>query len=163
MSEFTGVTLAGLAAQSLLKRHGSNYADLLGQRQTQTGSSTAAHGASKGATQEALRQVSKEFESIFLYQMISAMRKTVGENGFLPKSHGQEIFEGMLDEEWSKKLAGTNGRAGLAELLYQQLSRQLGLEATEESATPNVKTAFMELGQSRSAPLVTHSQAEGMK
>lgn len=89
---------------------------------------------SKAAMREGLRAASKEFEAIFVYQMISAMRQTIGENTMMPKSNGEQIFEGMLDEEWSKKLAGTNGPRGLSELLYRQLSRQMGLE--EEAPVP---------------------------
>ncbi len=91
-------------------------------------------GQSKEAMREGLRAASKEFEAIFVYQMISAMRQTIGENTMMPKSNGEQIFEGMLDEEWSKKLAGTNGPGGLSEILYRQLSRQMGLE--EEASVP---------------------------
>ena len=83
---------------------------------------------------DALRESAKQFEAVFVYQMISAMRKTVSESSLTPKSNGQKIFESMLDEEWSKKLAGTNGPGGLSELLYRQLSRQMGLE--EEASVP---------------------------
>lgn len=131
MSDFSGVNLTGLGAEpSLMRPQVDKYADLLRMRERESGLQGI---ASKGATEESLRHVSKEFESIFLYQMITAMRNTVGENSFIPKSNGQEIFEGMLDEEWSKKLAGHNGRAGLSELLYQQLSRQLGMDDSANS------------------------------
>lgn len=85
-------------------------------------------GQTKEAMREGLRAASKEFEAIFVYQMISAMRQTIGENTMMPKSNGEKIFEGMLDEEWSKRLAGGNGPGGLAEILYRQLSRQMNLE-----------------------------------
>ena len=132
MSDFSGVNLSGLGGdQSLLKHQSNDYAQLL--RLRDEGSGSMGHSKTEGATKESLRKASKEFESIFLYQMVTAMRNTVGEGSFIPKSNGQEIFEGMLDEEWSKKLAGQNGRAGLSELLYQQLSRQLGLEDSPEA------------------------------
>jgi flagellar protein FlgJ len=98
-------------------------------------------GQSKEVMREGLRAASKEFEAIFVYQMISAMRKTIGENTMMPKSNGEEIFEGMLDEEWSKKLAGTNGPGGLSEILYRQLSRQMGLE--EEAPVSGADGASM--------------------
>ena len=43
-------------------------------------------------------------------------------------SDGQDIFEGMLDEEWSKKLANKSGPNSLSEILYRQLSARLGLD-----------------------------------
>ena len=80
---------------------------------------------------KALKESSKEFEAVFIHQMISAMRKTVGESSLMPKSNGQKIFEGMLDEEWAKKLASKSGPSSLGDILYRQLSARLGLEEGE--------------------------------
>ena len=82
----------------------------------------------------ALREASKEFEAIFIQQMIAAMRKTVGDGGLVKKSNGEQVFEGMLDEEWSKTLASKGGPNSLSETIYRQLSRSMGLE--EENAAP---------------------------
>jgi len=98
----------------------------------------ALSGQSKGTIEErrhSLREASRQFEAVFINQMITAMRKTVGEGGLLNKSNGEQIFEGMLDEEWSKKLSGKTGPNSLSEILYQQLSVRLGLdEKSEEGA-----------------------------
>ena len=85
-----------------------------------------------GEKRQALKESAKEFEAVFIHQMISAMRKTVSESGLMPKSNGQKIFEGMLDEEWAKKLAGKSGPSSLGDILYRQLSARLGLEEGEE-------------------------------
>jgi flagellar protein FlgJ len=81
----------------------------------------------------ALRGASRQFEAVFMNQMISAMRKTVGEGGILNKSNGESIFEGMLDEEWAKKMASKTGPNSLSEILYKQLSYRMGLEEKEEA------------------------------
>ena len=39
-----------------------------------------------------------------------------------------KIFEGMLDEEWARKLSGQNSMSGLSDVIYRQLSQQLGVE-----------------------------------
>ncbi len=83
---------------------------------------------------EALRESAKQFEAVFVYQMISAMRKTVSESSLTPKSNGQKIFESMLDEEWSKKLVNKSGSGSLSEILYRQLSANMGLDEAEDSA-----------------------------
>ena len=80
------------------------------------------------ARRAALRETAKEFESVFLYQVVSAMRKTVAKGGLVEKGEGEEVFEGMLDEEWAKKLSGRGGPGGLSEALYQRLSRAAGLD-----------------------------------
>jgi peptidoglycan hydrolase FlgJ len=90
----------------------------------------ALNGQSKGTLAErrhAFREASRQFEAV-INQMITAMRKTVGDGGLLNKSNGEEIFEGMLDEEWSKKLANKTGPNSLSEILYNQLSVRLGLD-----------------------------------
>jgi peptidoglycan hydrolase FlgJ len=76
---------------------------------------------------QALRRVAQEFEAIFLRQMIDSMRKTVDSGGLLEKNHGEQLFESLLDEEWSRKLAARGGAGSFGDLLYRQLSRQFGL------------------------------------
>ena len=87
----------------------------------------------------ALRDASREFEAVFMNQMVSAMRKTVGEGGILNKSNGESIFEGMLDEEWAKKMASKTGPNSLSEILYKQLSHRMGLEERSNVSTNNEK------------------------
>ena len=104
---------------------------------------TSMHGATREEKKAALRKASKEFEAIFVYQMISAMRKTVNHGGVIKKSQGEKIFEGMLDEEWGKKLTTQNNHNSLGELLYRQMSRNLGLE--EEKLPTRDEKGFMQL------------------
>ena len=149
------MNFSALAEQSLLMKGadrspgGRNSADLT---RLHGRLDLKAAGQSKEAMREGLRAASKEFEAIFVYQMISAMRQTVGENPMMPKSNGEKIFEGMLDEEWSKKLAGTNGPGGLADILYRQLSRQMNLEPETASQ-----------GQADSASLLRDLQSSGLR
>jgi len=77
------------------------------------------------SSRTALKAATREFEAIFTYQMIAAMRRTVGQGGLLDKSQGEQIFEGMLDQEWARELAGRNGPSSLSEILYRQLNRYL--------------------------------------
>lgn len=121
------MNLSGVAQQQLLLRHGGGYGDMLAQRGGAR-AATAGQTDSGEVTRESLHSATKEFESIFVYQMVSAMRRTVGDGGLIRKSNAEQIFEGMLDEEWSRKMAGRHGSRGLAALLYRQLSRQMGLD-----------------------------------
>lgn len=66
-------------------------------------------------------RVAQEFESLFLQQMLGAMRKTIPEGGLTETSHGREIFTEMLDAEMAKS-ASRQGGVGLADLIYRQLS-----------------------------------------
>ncbi len=63
-----------------------------------------------------------DFESLFIKQMLDVMRKTVHrENDMLGGGLSQDVFEGMLYDEYAKKMAATAG-FGLAETVYRQVS-----------------------------------------
>jgi Rod binding domain-containing protein len=70
-----------------------------------------------------LMEVSKQFEGIFVNQMVSAMRKTVVRQGIVPESHAERVYQGMLDQEHAQKLTDS-GELGLAALVYQHLKTQ---------------------------------------
>ena len=72
-----------------------------------------------------LRQKARDFEALFINQMISAMRKTVPENGLIPKSQGERVFESMLDSQNAQTMADTE-QLGLSQVIYQHLLRQYG-------------------------------------
>lgn len=74
-------------------------------------------------SEQQLRAAVAEFESLFIHQMLSAMRKTVPEDGLIPTNTAQNIFEDMLDEEIAK-VSSQAGGIGLAEILYQQLAAE---------------------------------------
>ncbi len=69
-----------------------------------------------------LYKASLDFESLFIRQMLEVMRKTVHrEDDMLGGGMSQDIFEGMLYDEYAKKMAQTAG-FGLADTIYRQLS-----------------------------------------
>ncbi len=128
MSDLLGVNLTGVAEQQMLQRQGSARNSVLKNRSMLDQLRSGTRGVDTESTRQALRDASTEFEAVFMNQLVSAMRKTVGESGLIQKSQGEKMFEGMLDEEWARGLAGRNGPGGLSEMIYQQLSRQMGLE-----------------------------------
>ncbi len=63
-----------------------------------------------------------DFESLFIRQMLEVMRKTVDRrDDLLNGGMTQDVFEGMLYDEYAKKMAETAG-FGLAETIYRQVS-----------------------------------------
>ncbi|MBN1525152.1 MAG: rod-binding protein [Spirochaetales bacterium] len=67
-----------------------------------------------------LYEVCVEFESIFIKQMLSTMKKTVHKNEMLHGGQAEEIFEDMLYDEYSKSMA-KNANFGLADMVYRDL------------------------------------------
>lgn len=96
----------------------------------------APHAAPKAqpARDPALEKAAKAFESIFLHQMISAMRSSsMGEGIF--DSSATEQFRDMADTKTAESMAET-GKFGVAELLIQQFGARA--TAPSLSATPDI-------------------------
>ncbi|MFH2050683.1 MAG: transglycosylase SLT domain-containing protein [bacterium] len=75
-----------------------------------------------------LRKASKEFESLFIYQMLKAMRKTVGENSLTKDSpfsgdYGKDTYMDMFDQQLALKMAG--GGRSIADALYNSMVKVL--------------------------------------
>lgn len=63
----------------------------------------------------------KEFESMFVKQMLSSMKKTVHKSGFIKENMGEKIFDDMLYDEYSKSMTEASG-FGIAQMMYKQLA-----------------------------------------
>jgi flagellar protein FlgJ len=71
-----------------------------------------------------LYKACQDFESIFIKQMLDVMRQTVHkQDDLIGGGLSQDVFEGMLYDEYAKKMAQTAG-FGLAESIYRQVSSQ---------------------------------------
>ena len=64
--------------------------------------------------------VARQYEALFVNHLVGAMRKTVVPNGLIPQSQGEKVYQGMLDYEYSQKIADT-GELGLARMIYDHL------------------------------------------
>lgn len=78
-----------------------------------------------------VRQVSEDFVSVFMNQVMKAMRATVPENPAMHGDNGEKFFQEMLDTEQSKFLAKGSGY-GLTDLVYQ--SMMASYRVTDSSA-----------------------------
>ena len=86
----------------------------------QSGAGTATDGAA--GDDPRLREVTQEFEAIFIKQMLDSMRATRdSESDLLHGGMAEEFFEDMLYDEYAKLMAKT-GDFGLGEVLYRELS-----------------------------------------
>ncbi len=81
---------------------------------------------------EKLTVLAKEFESVFLNRMLSAMRATVQKSGLIDGGQAEELFTGMLDEEMARQMAFSYG-SGLSASLVEQLSANAGMTGSKAS------------------------------
>lgn len=77
------------------------------------------HGLANHSDAE-IKQVAKNFESIFLEMMMKEMRSSVQKSGLMGNSRGMEFFEGMYDEQLSRQLSAGGG-IGLGQMVYEKL------------------------------------------
>lgn len=114
--------------------HGPRDAlDLAGLRQLRGQAAAAPAGQPAGAN-PALRAAAKQFEALFLQQMLRSMREAVSrdeEQG----SQAQDTFEGMFDREVTHRMA-QRGSLGLADMLERQVAGRTPPPTGEASATP---------------------------
>jgi len=75
--------------------------------------------AHKGQKERALKEACEEFAAVFWEQVLKSMRRTVPEGGLLESGSGEKIFRELLDAEYARQIARSEG--SLAELLYRQL------------------------------------------
>ena len=91
-----------------------------------------------GAKQK-LYKAAKEMESLFLYHMLQAMRKTVPEDnqlsGGFGDSLGKDIYTQIFDQELAMNVAGKNN-GSLADLLYKSMEKAVERQSAVKAGDP---------------------------
>ena len=77
-----------------------------------------------GDPKGAVREVAKQFETLFMNELMKSMRSTTMQSGMLDNP-GTGMGTEMLDAQFAGQLAGRPG--GLSEAIMKQLERQMGL------------------------------------
>jgi len=72
---------------------------------------------------QAARETAKQFESLFMREMIKSMREATMKSGLLDSAQG-DLGADLLDHQLSVQMSGQPG--GLSEAIARQLSRQMG-------------------------------------
>ncbi|MEN6459813.1 MAG: rod-binding protein [Syntrophomonas sp.] len=84
----------------------------------------ALEDATKQKDKERLKESCQQLESVFLNQIMQAMRATISKSDLLGNDFSDDVFQSMLDEEYTKSMSKT-GSLGLADIIYKQLSENL--------------------------------------
>jgi flagellar protein FlgJ len=122
---------------------------------------TAANRDPKAAVREAARQ----FESLFMQQLLKTMRESAQSSGMLD-NEATKLGSEMLDTQWAGKLAGQPG--GLSDIIARQLERQMGLNpgpipkndsANRAPVNPLKPNAEVRIPQQAAADFVQQHQA----
>lgn len=89
--------------------------------------------------QAGLQKACRDFEAIFIQQMLKEMRESIPKDDLFGGDKGEETFKGMLDETLAQKLS-EGGGLGLADMLYRTFSERTAPPAGNGSP-PDALTA----------------------
>ena len=102
----------------------------------------------RSQTDEELMSVSRQFESIFVHQLLKSMRSTVQKTGLFD-SHATRMYESMHDQELAN-LISEKRSIGLADMVYKDLIRlekKIDKERSEDNkAVQDLNPAIVFLG-----------------
>ncbi|MBV8501800.1 MAG: flagellar assembly peptidoglycan hydrolase FlgJ [Paucibacter sp.] len=116
-----------------------------------------------------IKETAKQFESLFMQEVMKSMRATTLSSGMLDNSASQMGTE-MLDQQFATKLTGLPG--GLSDAIQRQLAKQMGVTdptATKQSLQPlpslskrNVQSHVQSFIQSQEGAARVAEQASGI-
>ena len=91
------------------------------------------------ATPESIRETAKQFESLFMRELIKSMREATMKSGMLDNP-GSDLGTDLFDQQLSVSMSGQPG--GLSDLISQQLARQMGVEMPGQGAGSALPTTI---------------------
>jgi flagellar protein FlgJ len=121
-----------------------------------TGSALRAKAASD--PKAAIKIAAKQFEAMFMQQIMKGMRESSLNTGMLENQSTQMGTE-MLDTQFANKMSGAPG--GLADIIARQLERQIGNLTTPKAAVPVAAAAGS--ASSGGSASVSPTQAEFLR
>lgn len=88
---------------------------------------------------EAIKETAKQFESLFMRELVKSMREATMKSGMLDNP-GSDLGQDLLDQQLAVSMSGQPG--GLSDIIAQQLTRQMGITADENPgiAAPRPQT-----------------------
>ncbi|MBK1874878.1 flagellar assembly peptidoglycan hydrolase FlgJ [Marinobacter sp. 1-3A] len=109
--------------------------------------------------QAALEEVARQFESLFLSEMLKSMRKAgdVFAEGNYLNSNQSEMYRDMFDSQLSLTMAGGQG-TGLADALVRQLSKSI--PGMDKQGSPLAAQKKVLTDYERSLPVISHRLPE---
>jgi len=117
---------------------------------------TALKKSARSNDPEALRQVAKQYESLFTRMMIKSMRDAVGKDAMFG-SDQEQSYQEMYDDQLSIELTKGKG-LGLSDMLVKQMQKLTGRDTTGTTSQ-----AAADAAQSSAAQRTSSSNAAGLR
>lgn len=88
---------------------------------TVSGIGVGEQAGAAGSREARLRRATRDFEAVFIQQMLKALRETVPEGGLVDGGRSEEMFTALLDEHVAT-VAADRAQGSLADALYRQFA-----------------------------------------
>jgi flagellar protein FlgJ len=85
------------------------------------------------ATPETIKETAKQFESLFMRELVKSMRDATEKSGLLDNP-GSDLGTDLLDQQLAVQMSGQPG--GLSDMIAQQLARQMGVTMPGSAPLP---------------------------
>lgn len=115
-----------------------NRLDMTSKMALDTQSLEQLKAQARNSPETALKAAAQQFEAVFLNMMLKSMREATPQDGMF-ESDQTRMFTGMLDQQLAQSMASRG--VGLADIMVQQLSRNLPSSSASEKA-PSVQGAL---------------------
>ena len=106
----------------------------------------------------AARETAKQFESLFLGQLLKSMRAATPSSGLMDNA-GTQLGTEMLDAQLANKMAGRPG--GLSEVIARHLERQMGVTPGPIPSTGRANNSLPMVSDPASTPRIPDKSAAG--
>lgn len=73
------------------------------------------------AEDKKLREAAADFEAVFYSMMLTQMRKAVPKSGLFDGGQGEQVFQGLLDQEYTRQAALNGEGLGIGRMVYDAL------------------------------------------
>lgn len=108
------------------------------------------------AKELALKKAAKEFESLFIFEMLKAMRKTVPEDGLFQGITGKDTYMTIVDQQLASAMAEQGG-IGLADILLKHMEPGIATNhKMPQGFTPPVEGVVSSPFGMREHPILGH-------
>lgn len=118
--------IAGLGG-NIPKRHAAGKAGMKAEFNEIPADATPAQKRDLGK----LKTLSREYESFFMKEVVTAMRRTVPKDANSGGGNAEEIYKSMLDDQLSRNMSD-KGNSGIAQEMYNRLSKSYIASAARE-------------------------------
>ena len=107
---------------------------------------------------QAAKEAAKQFESLFMRELIKSMREATMKSGLMDGAQG-DLGTDLLDQQLSVSMSGAPG--GLSEAIARQLSRQMGGADTTLSVPSTLSLPGVTSRSATTTPVVTGPVPKG--